>query len=71
MASPRFVAWFNTSAKTDHKIDAAATHLVENILSHEDIFEEKNRKRAQMNAGTLRPGSTPQQTTQNSGGGCC
>lgn len=66
----RFVAWFETSAKTDHKIDAAATHLVENILTHEEIFEEKNRKRAQMNAGTLRPGSTPQ-VAQNSGGGCC
>jgi hypothetical protein len=65
----RFVAWFETSAKTDHKIHAAATHLVGNILSHEDIFAEKARKRAQMTAGTLRPGS--EQEPQAGSGGCC
>jgi len=40
-----FIAWFETSAKTDHKIDAAARFLLENILEHEDIFAEKAKQR--------------------------
>lgn len=39
-----FVAWFETSAKTAHKIDAAARFLVEKILSHGDLFNDNKRQ---------------------------
>jgi len=73
-----FTAWFETSAKTDHKIDAACRFLVENILSHEDIFADKARKRAEAaGGGALRPpgavtpGGAQQQQSAFAEGGCC
>lgn len=54
-----FVGWFETSAKTDHKIDAAARFLVEDVLSHEDVFDKKQKERDELAAsGTLRPAGT-------------
>ncbi len=68
-----FVAWFETSAKTDHKIDAASRFLVENILGHEEVFADKQKKRQDAaKSSALRPVVTPtaQQTTSEAGG-CC
>jgi len=74
-----FVAWFETSAKTNHKIDAAARFLVENILGHEDVFAEKKKKREELAlGGNLKPGvvspgpaSTPGAAPSADAGGCC
>ena len=56
---------FDTSAKLDHNIDAAARHLVENILRHDDIFAEKRRERQKLGA-TVQPGGAANQRS-----GCC
>ena len=60
-----FLTWFDTSAKLDHNIDAAARHLVENILRHDDIFAEKRRERQKLGA-TVQPGGAANQRS-----GCC
>jgi len=67
-----FIGWFETSAKSNHKIDIAAKFLVENILSHEDIFAVKQKKRDELSAsGALKPGNPKQQSYNNESGGCC
>lgn len=64
-----FVAWFETSAKTDHQIDAAARHLVENVLSHADIFEEKKKKREETNGARVTVGGSRDNPYKESA--CC
>lgn len=67
-----FVAWFETSAKTDHKIEAASRFLVENILSHEDVFADKLKKRQEAaRGGALKPNASAQQAHPYNEGGCC
>ncbi len=67
-----FLGWFETSAKTDHKIDAAARFLVESILSHDEIFSEKQKKRQDAaKAGSLKPGAHSASAPYTESGGCC
>ena len=69
-----FVGWFETSAKTDHKIDAAARFLVEDVLGHEDIFADKQKQRDELAAsGALKPGGSGAdgQPSAYSDNSCC
>lgn len=69
-----FIGWFETSAKSNHKIDIAAKFLVENILSHTDIFEDKQKKRDELGQSNalkptvVKPGEPDY---KNESGGCC
>jgi Ras-related protein Rab-32 len=63
-----FLAWFDTSAKTDRNIDAAARYLVENILRHDDVFAEKRRERQQALGVIVQPGGAG---GAKATGGCC
>lgn len=69
-----FIGWFETSAKSNHKIDIAAKFLVENILSHQDIFEDKQRKREELGqSNALKPAVVKpgEPDYNNESGGCC
>lgn len=68
-----FVSWFETSAKTDHKIDAAARFLVENILSHEDIFAEKQKRREELERRKINigRGNGTKHPYDTEASGCC
>ena len=59
-----FCGWFETSAKADVNIDAAARFLVADILAHEDVFTAKREERHRLE-GTARLGEKPR------GSGCC
>lgn len=65
-----FVAWFETSAKTDHHIDTAARYLVENVLAHADIFEEKKKKREETNGARVAVGAGSRDNPYQEGA-CC
>jgi len=64
-----FITWFETSAKTDHKIDAAARYLVENVLSHEDIFAAKQNDRRDQAGRGVNVGAGGAHPYRE--GGCC
>mmetsp|Transcript_20622 Transcript_20622/g.37190 ORF Transcript_20622/g.37190 Transcript_20622/m.37190 type:complete len:215 (+) Transcript_20622:253-897(+) len=64
-----FITWFETSAKTDHKIDAAARYLVENVLSHEEIFAAKQNDRREQSARGVNVGAGGAHPYRE--GGCC
>ena len=64
--------------KTDHKIDAAARFLVEDVLSHEGVFADKQKQRDELAAsGALKPGGggggggSDAQPSAYSDGSCC
>ena len=60
-----FVGWFETSAKADVNIDAAARFLVKAILGHETIFSARQLERDRLGE-TARLGER-----KAAGGGCC
>ena len=60
-----FIGWFETSAKADVNIDAAARFLVKAILGHETIFSARQLERDRLGE-TARLGER-----KAAGGGCC
>ena len=63
-----FVAWYETSAKTNHQIDTAARSLVSSILLHKDDLFGKP-KAARGGRVDLRPSGMP--AGQAEKGSCC
>jgi len=60
-----FIGWYDTSAKLNLNIDNAARALVENILSHEDIFQAKASKKDYV------PLSGQKMKSSDDESGCC
>ena len=63
-----FIGWFQTSAKTNTNIDEAARHLVANVLTHGDIFEQRSSAQSAARARGLK---LSDQGDRKAGGGCC
>ena len=62
-----FIGWFETSAKADVNIDAAARSLVGNILSHEDVFSAKRAERTKLGQTT----KLGEKSSKPVNAGCC
>ena len=63
-----FIGWFQTSAKANVNIDEAARHLVANVLTHKDIFEQRSSAQSAARARGLK---LSDQGDRKAGGGCC
>jgi len=68
-----FVTWYETSARTNHKIEEGVHGLVNAILSHQDAFEAQRVLLAAKTPGGVALGGADSDAAggAGSGGGCC